>query len=167
MKAIIPGIIVLILIFLISLLFMSLGNSVEKTVVLKGNLAGLPITMVKDRFQCSACGMPVNEFSYSAQVIATDGRTWFFDDIGCMVKWVTASDFEKAPAVWVPDLTTGKWIDGRTAWYSRSNSTPMNYGFGAQSEPDSNYIDFDTLQDLMLNSKSPANPKIYNKSGAD
>ena len=160
MKAAGPIIVIVLLVVLIGIMFFSMGEVQEMTVVKQGNATGKPVDMVKDRYQCSECGMVINNFKFAAQVISVDGKTWFFDDHGCMALWVRNGDFRKEPAIWVPDLLTGEWIDGRTAWYSRTDSTPMMYGFGAYSAHAEGYVDFPAMQDLMLKGETFANPSV-------
>jgi len=160
MKGIVPIIIVVILIALIATMFFSMGEVQDMTVVKKGTAAGKPVEMVEGHFQCSECGMIINNLQFAAQVTSTAGKTWFFDDHGCMAAWISRGEFQEEPALWVPDLVTGEWIDGRAAWYSRTDSTPMSYGFGAYSTPSDQYIDFATMQMLMLKGETFANPSV-------
>ncbi len=36
---------------------------------------------------CSLCRMAVSQKPFAAQAVARSGRTDFFDDIGCLVRW--------------------------------------------------------------------------------
>ena len=60
-----------------------------------------------------------------------------FDDIGCAMLWLDQQTFRDDPSteIWVADYRTGAWIDARKATYVTQNTTPMEYGLGAQSEP--------------------------------
>lgn len=131
------------------------------TVVKEANTNNKPVEMDTEHFQCSECGMIIGDLRFAAQVVSGDGRTWFFDDHGCMAVWESAADFDHEPKIWVPDLISDQWIDGRIAWYSRTDTTPMSYGFGAYSERSDGYVDFETMQSLMLRGETLANPETY------
>jgi hypothetical protein len=38
--------------------------------------------------------------------------------------------------VWITDVTSGKWINAKTAYYDTENITPMAYGFSAHESKD-------------------------------
>ena len=87
-----------------------------------------------DRDMCSRCVMVVSDRHNTTQVRnPNNGKTYMFDDIGCMAVWF---EEEKIPwkdkaIVWITDVDTGKWIDARKAFYDTNNVTPMAYGFSA------------------------------------
>ena len=130
------------------------------TVVQQGNASHRPVEMVRGKFQCSECGMIINDLNFAAQITSHVGKTWFFDDHGCMAVWEKRLELDQTPAIWVPDLLTGEWIDGRTAWYSRTDSTPMMYGFGAYSEQAEDMVDYMSMQTFMLRGETFANPAV-------
>ena len=160
MRFLAPLMIVAVLITIVIAVFLSLGDVQQMTVVYEGNLEQQPIPMVLNHFQDSECGMVIDDLSYASQVIAPDGKTWFFHDHGGMAAWLKTRPFQKEAKIWVHDLDTGQWIDGRTAWYSRTDETPMLYGFGAHSRFRDGYIDFETMQKYMLRGETMANPVI-------
>jgi hypothetical protein len=87
-----------------------------------------------DRDMCVRCKMVVSERQYAAQT--TDpitGRTYYFDDIGCVVLWFVEDEIEWADKaiIWVTDVKTGEWINAREAKWSTINITPMAFGFAA------------------------------------
>ena len=165
MKYVTPIIIVIILIAMITVLFFSMGEVQEMTVVYEGNITKQPIEMKVNHFQDSECGMIIDELSFASQVVAPDGRTWFFHDHGSMAAWLKNKPFRDEAVIWVHDLITGNWIDGRKAWYSRTDNTPMMYGFGAYSEKLDGFIDFETMQDYMIKGKTLLNPEIRKQLG--
>jgi len=77
------------------------------------------------------------------------GRKWTrvykFDDIGCAVLWMDQQVWKDGPAIeiWVADHRDGQWIDARTAHYVRVKNTPMEYGLGAQREPEPEALSFE------------------------
>ena len=157
MKTIKPIIIILMLIVVIITIFSLLGKSQQMTVVYEGNTSKQPVKMTVGKFQGSECGMVINDLNFASQIVAPDGKTWFFDDHGCMAAWLSARPFKDEAIVWVKDLPSGEWIDGRHAWYSRTDQTPMSYGFGAYKTYQDSFIDFTIMQQAMLNGETMAN----------
>ena len=105
-----------------------------------------------DRDMCIRCKMVVSDRKYVAQT--TDpitGRTYYFDDIGCLVLWFVEDEIEWADKaiIWVKDVKTGEWIDARKAKWSTVSITPMAFGFAAYkagSEPtNEEIIDYEEM----------------------
>jgi copper chaperone NosL len=107
-----------------------------------------PLEPKWDRFACERCRMVLSDRKHSAQVRVpqAEGRSkvLFFDDIGCAVVWLDDKPYRDDPRteIWVTDWRNGSWIDARKAWYVPGQITPMEYGLGAQPEPDPQGIDF-------------------------
>ena len=160
MKFVAPAIIVFILIGIIVTMFISMGNVQNMIVVQEGNFDHQPIDMALNRFQDSECGMVIDNLNFASQVIAPDGKTWFFHDHGGMAAWLKTRPFENDATIWVHDLDSGQWINGRTAWYSRTDETPMLYGFGAYQSKQTGFVDFMSMQRYMLRGETIANPAI-------
>jgi len=129
----------------------------KKTV--KNNRAGSPIDIVPKTYQCSQCNMFVNDPDYAAELITADGTTYFFDDIGCLVKWMQKHPSSEAK-LFVMSLDTHRWIDARKAWYSRTDNTPMHYGFGAYEKQAKGLISFQTMKELILKGETLRNPAV-------
>ncbi|MFT7003834.1 MAG: copper chaperone NosL [Sulfurimonas sp.] len=129
MKRVLPY---LVLILIGAYLFNFAQDTNENIYYLDGNTEKnpLPISEIKKEktIICSDCGMMLKNLSTSAQVVTPSGRTYFFDDIGCMVRWVNEHPFseEVIMLVWVPEVTG--YIDARLAWYIRDGVTPIGYG---------------------------------------
>ncbi|MEA3285857.1 MAG: hypothetical protein U9Q77_00585 [Candidatus Marinimicrobia bacterium] len=160
MKFAAPIIIVLILITIIGVMFIALGNLQQMTVVYEGNTTKRPIEMALSQFQDSECGMVIDDLAFASQVVAPNGKTWFFHDHGGMAAWLKTKPFQDEAVIWVHALDNGDWIDGRQAWYSRTDETPMLYGFGAYQTNRPGLIDFETMQRYMLRGETIANPAI-------
>jgi len=128
-------------------------------VVLTGNIEKQPVEIFPHAYLCSMCKMEVNKKSFSAQVVDEGGKTWFFDDIGCMARWLNDRPLKKSDAVWVYTLDTNRWIDGRKALYSTVENTPMHYGFGAYEKRIDNSVDLETVIEYMQNGRHMANPE--------
>ncbi|PLY08126.1 MAG: hypothetical protein C0625_02770 [Arcobacter sp.] len=106
-----------------------------------------------DRDMCDRCKMVLSERNHAAQVInKRNGKVYKFDDIGCLALWFKEESIEwkDEAKIWVTDIKTSKWIDGRTAYYDTMNVTPMAYGFGAHEKKESilkglEIIDFEEM----------------------
>jgi len=137
-----------------------MSNSQNMTVVYTNNKDKTPIPIVLNKFQDSDCGMVIDSMTYVSQVIAPTGKTWFFHDHGGMVHWLENKKFKDDAVIWVMSKDTKRYIDGRKAWYSRTDVTPMLYGFGAYENKQDAFIDFDTMYLYMVRGEHLANPYI-------
>ncbi len=160
MKKYLPYLTVVFIIFIIIVLFLSISSSQNMTVVYTGNTIKKPIKIVLGKFQDSDCGMVIDDLSYASQVIAPDGKTWFFHDHGGMVNWLSTKSFKDEAIIWVMSRDTNRYIDARSAWYSRTEQTPMLYGFGAYENKKDDLIDYSTMFIHMLRGEHMGNPKI-------
>ena len=160
MKKLTPILTVLFIVIIIVVLFVSMSTSQNMTVVYTGNVEKKPVKIVLGKFQDSDCGMVIDDITYSSQVIAADGKTWFFHDHGGMVNWLKDKSFKDTAVIWVYAKDTKRYIDARTAWYSRTDTTPMFYGFGAYENKKEGLIDFQTMFLHMVRGEHLANPKI-------
>jgi len=122
-----------------------------------------------DRDMCERCRMVVSERHHAVQVInIQNGRFYMFDDIGCTVLWFDDEkiDWANKAKIWITDLTTGKWIDARTALYSTQNITPMAYGFAAHKSKESikkgeEIIDFKEMSRRVFKIEEKNNRRRY------
>ncbi len=121
-----------------------------------------PHKMHWDRDMCQRCKMVVSERNHAAQIInPITGKTYYFDDIGCVVLWLKENEIKWADKaiIWVTDYKTGKWINAKEAKWSTTSITPMAFGFVAYkegSEPkDVEIIDFNEMSKraIVLESK--------------
>jgi copper chaperone NosL len=128
--------------------------------VLTGNHSGQAVELVPGRYQDTQCGMPVEHLRDSAQAVAADGKTWFFDDPGCLVLWLDKHRHPERLKLWVHSRDGAGYIDARLAWYSRTDSTTMEYGFGAYQDRQEGYVNFGEMNDLMLRGENLTNPYV-------
>ena len=97
-----------------------------------------PAEIKWDRDTCNRCRMVVSDPHFAAQIrhLPEGGRSRVetFDDIGCAMLWLDQQVFKDEPTteIWVADYRTGEWMDARSATYVSQNTTPMEYGLGAQ-----------------------------------
>jgi copper chaperone NosL len=160
MKKYFPYITVAFIVVCIILLFLSLGTSQNMTVVYTGNSDKKPIQIELGKFQDSDCGMVIDDITYASQVVSPSGKTYFFHDHGGMVNWLSSKGFKDDAIIWVMAKDTKRYIDGRKAWYSRTDQTPMLYGFGAYEKRTDKLIDFESMFLHMVRGEHLANPKI-------
>ena len=163
MKKITPILIILILVAIIVSIFLSLASTGRMVVVHEGNLKRLPIEMQLNKYQDSDCGMVIEDLHYASQVVAKNGKTWFFHDHGGFVNWLKDKDFKDDVVIWVMSRDTKKWIDAKKAFYSLTDVTPMGYGFGAYEKSLDSFIDFETMNLRMLRGETMNNPFIKQK----
>ncbi len=109
------------------------------------------------------CAMVIKELRNSAQVISPDGKTWFFDDVGCMVLWLKDKPFKDSAKLWVYTVDTNRWIDAKEAKYGIKDHTAMHYGFGARERETNETISFEEMQLRMYRGENLTNPKIRKK----
>ena len=100
--------------------------------------------------------MVLSDRQHAAQVRVpeADGRSkvHFFDDIGCAVVWLEDKPFrdDARTEIWVTDWRTGDWVDARKAVYLAGQVTPMEYGLGAQTEPNPQALDFAAARERIF-----------------
>jgi nitrous oxide reductase accessory protein NosL len=115
-----------------------------------------PIEVRWDRTTCERCRMVLSDRHHGAQVRLppAQGRSRVlpFDDIGCALVWLESQPGKDDPGIelWVNDWRTGAWIDARRATYLPGQVTPMEYGLGAQADPDPNGLDFAQARERVL-----------------
>lgn len=109
-----------------------------------------------DRYTCERCRMVLSDRKHSAQVRFREptgkSRVRFFDDIGCAILWLEDKPFRDAhdTEIWVTDWRSGEWIDARSAHYLKGQVTPMEYGLGAQSDPDPDSFDYRVAREQVF-----------------
>jgi len=163
MKKFMPIVLIAIMIAIIIVLFLSLAKTQNMVVIKEGNLKQLPLKMELHKFQDSYCGMVIDELTYASQVIAPDGKTWFFHDHGDFVHWLSDKKFKDSAVIWVMSRDTHRWINGRKAFYTLNEITPMGYGFGAYEHKKKGSVDFHTMWLRTLRGETMKNPKIRKK----
>jgi copper chaperone NosL len=82
-----------------------------------------PVDPVWGKQPCAHCQMLVSDKRYAAQAVTATGDRLFFDDPGCLVKWMETNKPAKA---WVHP---GGWVEVGVARFAPSAKTPMDYGF--------------------------------------
>jgi len=163
LKKLAPFFIIITIIVIIVTLFISLASSQNMVVIKKGNTEQKPLTMKLGKYQDSDCGMVIEDLEYASQVIAPDGRTWFFHDHGGFIHWLSDKPFKDNVKIWVMSKDTHSWIDAIEAFYTSNEQTPMGYGFGAYKNFKKGMIPFLEMRLKMLRGETMNNPLIRKK----
>lgn len=85
---------------------------------------------------CVRCRMVIDDPRFAAAWIEANGSEVHFDDIGCAALEASERGLPLDARVFVHDLSSEVWLDGRTARYVQSVTlrTPMAYGVAAVSD---------------------------------
>lgn len=145
---------------IVSIIIISVANQQHNVVLITGNKEQKPLKIELGKYQDSDCGMIIESLEYASQVVTSEGKTWFFHDHGGMANWLSQRDFKNSAVIWVMSKDSKRWIDGRRAWYSRTDETPMLYGFGAYEKKQEGFIDFETMIEMMQRGENLTNPIV-------
>jgi len=74
--------------------------------------------------------MQVKDDAYATQLTTKDGKTYKFDDLGCMNEWKTKNGVDEIGMDYVRDYNDKEWVEFSKATYVYDESfrTPMAYG---------------------------------------
>lgn len=77
---------------------------------------------------CAGCRMTVSDLRFAGQLVATGEEPRFFDDIGCMRKYLAKNREKAAWTAFVSDYRSKKWIaaDAAHFWKCEAIETPMS-----------------------------------------
>lgn len=159
-KFLIPLLSVVLFISVLSIIILSMADKQHAKVIATGNIDAKAIIITPKEYQCSTCKMEIEHLQFAAQVVNSNGKTWFFDEIGCLVMWLEGQSFKNTATLWTQTEDTNHWINAKTAWYSRDSVTPMGYGFAAYEEFKDGLIDFETMRLKMLRGENMTDPYI-------
>lgn len=163
MKKLIPLFIVLVIMSIIAVVFISMAENKQPVSIVKNNIEKKPLPLKVNFTNDAYCKMLITTKRNSMQVVSPDGKTWFFDDPGCMVLWLQDKPFKADAKLWVYTIDTKQWIDAKTAWYGIKDKTEMYYGFGARENKTEGSIDYREMELRMLRGENLSNPKIRKK----
>src|SRR5690349_989632 len=87
---------------------------------------------------CSRCRMAISQRQFAAEVLDTGENAAKFDDIGCLLRYLSSSE-QKPAAVFVVDYGNRQWVNANAAFFVRNSkvATPMNGGilaFGQRAD---------------------------------
>ncbi|SFV75069.1 hypothetical protein MNB_SM-3-745 [hydrothermal vent metagenome] len=159
-KKFIPVLVIGFIVMLIVAIFMSMSAKKQMVVIQKNNIKRVPLPIKLHKYQDSYCGMVIDELDYAGEVVAKDGRTWFFHDHGDFVLWLKDKEFKDDVVIWVMSRDTHRWIDATKAFYTRDEKTPMGYGFGAYEKYKKGRISYEEMKLKVLRGETMNNPLI-------
>ena len=163
MKKILSILLTIILFVVVAIIAISYMKKDAPIVIAKGNMAQKPLPIKLNKTNDTECAMLIKTDKNSAEVALKDGRTWFFDDPGCMVKWLKDKPFKDSAKLWVHTIDTNRWIDAKSAKYTTTYHSAMHYGFGSLEKGDKKSIDFKEMTLRMYRNETLANPKFRKK----
>ena len=163
-KLLLPFSIVVIIIVIIAIVFSSMVKSDEMVVIKEGNFDKKPLPIVLGKYQDSDCGMVIESLEFASEIVTDDGKTRFFHDIGGMGNYLKDKSYKDSVTIWVYTKDTKEWIDGRVAFYSTNEITPMSYGFGAYKQKKDGYISYDDMFLKILRGETLQDPRLRKKA---
>jgi hypothetical protein len=163
MKKLLPLLGIALFITVVAVLFVSMAKEEAPVTIVTGNTALKPLPIKLGHTNDPQCAMLIKTEQNAVEVVAPDGRTWFFDDPGCMILWLESRPLRDTAKIWVHTIDTDRWVDAREAGYGVTDHTAMHYGFGAREKRCAECIDFETMRLRMLRGENLTNPKIKKK----
>lgn len=87
-----------------------------------------PINEETDK--CAICNMQIKDDAFAVQLKTKDGKTYKFDDLGCMNEWKGKNAADSIQVQFVRDYNNKEWIkyEDATYVYDPSFKSPMAYG---------------------------------------
>ncbi|HXX29207.1 MAG TPA: nitrous oxide reductase accessory protein NosL, partial [Myxococcaceae bacterium] len=76
---------------------------------------------------CASCRMLVSDPRTAAQLVAPGEEPLFFDDVGCLARYLAEHPGRRGAVAYVADHRTGAWVQASSAEYilQASVATPM------------------------------------------
>lgn len=94
---------------------------------------------------CAHCRMAVGEPAHAAQLVTTSGDVHFFDDPGCLLRYLD----ERRPDVhrmWFHEHAGSRWLAADEVGFLTGASTPMAFGLAATDRGAPGAIDLDAAR---------------------
>jgi nitrous oxide reductase accessory protein NosL len=163
MKKFLPLLVTILFMVIVAMIVISMAKENQPITIVKGNIEMTHIPIKLNATNDTHCKMIIKSLDNTAEVVDVDGRTWFFDDVGCMVIWLEGKKFKESAKLWVHTIDSEKWIDAKSSYYGVTDHTAMHYGFGAREKRGERTISFDEMRLRMLRGENLTNPKIRKK----
>lgn len=95
-----------------------------------GKTAHEPAAVDESVDKCAICNMAVKDDAFAVQLTTKEGKTFKFDDIGCMNEWMGKNTDAAISAQYVRDYNDKAWIAYKDAYYvyDADFKSPMAYG---------------------------------------
>jgi copper chaperone NosL len=92
---------------------------------------------------CASCRMLVSDPRTAAQLVAPGEEPLFFDDLGCLSRYLREHSPRRGAVAYVADHRTGSWVPAKEAVYllQPAVSTPMGSHLLAYRDPSSRDAD--------------------------
>ncbi len=162
MKKVLSILLTIAILVTVAILVISQLKKDSPIVIAKGNYKQLPLKIKLNKTNDTECAMLITTQNNAAEVALKDGRTWFFDDPGCMVKWLKDKPFKKSAKLWIYTIDSHQWVNAKKAKYITTYHSAMHYGFAAVKDGN-NTIDFKEMVLRMYRNETMANPKFRKK----
>jgi copper chaperone NosL len=97
-----------------------------------GNVAPKPIKANED--VCASCKMTIVDLKFAPEFVTDKGKYYVFDDIGCMLKFVSDNGDLKISTMFVPNyLNETEFLEAQSAFYIKGGdvNSPMNGNIAA------------------------------------
>jgi len=143
--------------------FLFFGKSGDTAVVYKENHTLKPLMIEPNKMLDPQCKMYIETQKHSAQVVMQNHKSYFFDDVGCMVLWLKELGTKMMHYEYVFSEDTSEWIEAQKACFKIGIHTPMHYGFGAYEHHDKECISYDEFKLKMYRGETMENPLIRKK----
>lgn len=114
-------------------------------VVASSTLPDGPVDVVWDKAACAHCRMHLGEPAFAAQLTTTDGRTFLFDDPGCLFTWSAASQ-PTVHATWFHHRTEDRWLPASAVAFVAVDTSPMGFGLAAVDPGTTGALDLDAAR---------------------
>jgi hypothetical protein len=101
-----------------------------------------PEPVVWNRQACAHCRMAVGEPAHAAQLITTDGDALFFDDPGCLMKYLDDRS-PKVHRIWFHAHASERWLSAGDVGFVTGVTTPMGFGLAATDRTASGALTLD------------------------
>ncbi len=131
-------------------------------VIVRDNQKRKPIPIENNKYMDAHCGMILTTEEHAAEVISNDGITWFFHDPGGVPLWIKerGADIKSSADIWFLTADTKKWKKSTEVWFSLTDKTPMEYGFGAYEHKKKGYISYQEMELRMLRGENMRDPRV-------
>jgi len=116
---------------------------------------------------CAFCRMTISQRDFASQVVAPGELPKFFDDLGCLRQYLTATPPGTEPAaIYVTDRRTKEWVPAALAVFSRVDalSTPMGSHLVAHASAESRAADPEAAAGVAV-APSEVLPDAWRSSG--
>lgn len=140
-----------------------------------------PVSINEETDKCVVCNMAVGDNQFATQVVLESGKTYVFDDVGCMYEWLHGHTDAKIAGAFVRDYDSKEWIESNKATYvyDQKVKTPMAYNvisFAKKedakkyiNENQGNLMSYDDLENHQwpVNEEMKKMNKMKHNSGMD